>query len=267
MISCGGGIAAFRYARFASFLASCGIPVLTYDYRGIGSSRPASLRGFRAAAEDWSEFDCAGAIAQLRSRYGAADLVGVAHSIGALITGGAPNATEFARYLFVCPHTGYYRDYLLKHRLPMAAMWHGVMPALTQIFGYFPAKALRLGEDIPAEVAMQWAARRSPDLRPEATTRDASRARLMMARYATLQGSALAIGFRDDSFATMKGMRRLLAAFPNLQAEIWLIAAADVHMKSIGHFGFFRREAAPALWPRVLSFVDPVGRGLTTAEH
>lgn len=257
LISCGGGIAASRYARFASFLASRGIPALTYDYRGIGTSRPRSLRGFRAAAEDWSELDCAGGIAYLRSRYGNADLVAIAHSIGALITGGAPNVSEISRYLFICPHTGYYRDYLFKYRLPMAAMWHGVMPVLTRIFGYFPAKALRLGEDIPAGVARQWAARRSPDLRPEATAQDASRARSMMARYGTLRGSVLAIGFRDDSFATLKGMRRLLGAFSGLRAEVWLIAPSDVQMKSIGHFGFFRREAATALWPKVLPFLDP----------
>jgi len=262
LISCGGGIAALRYARFASFLASCGIPALTYDYRGIGTSRPSSLRGFRAAAEDWSELDCAGAISYLRSRYRSAELVAIAHSIGALITGGASNASEFARYLFICPHTGYYRDYVLKYRLPMAAMWHGVMPALTRVFGYFPAKALRLGEDIPADVARQWAARRSPELRPEATTQDASRARSMMARYETVLGTALAIGFRDDSFATAKGIRRLLSAFPGLRAEVWLIAPSDVRMKSIGHFGFFRQEAAMALWPKVLPFVDPQGTAL-----
>ena len=257
VLSAGGGIPAAKYARFAYYLATRGIPVLTYDYRGIGDSRPDNLRGFRAVAEDWSEFDCGGAIACLRSRYSNANLVALAHSIGALITGGAPNVDEIARYVFICPHTGYYRDYLLRYRLPMAGLWHGVMPVLTRVFGYFPAKRLRLGEDIPAGVALQWAARHSPDLRPEATTRDASRARSMMARYKTLSGPALVIGFRDDAFATPRGMRRLLGSFPGLRAEIKVIAPQEVEMRSIGHFGFFRREAAEALWPKVVPFIDP----------
>ena len=42
----GAGIAAQRYRYFARFLARAGVPVLTYDYRGIGLSRPATLRGF-----------------------------------------------------------------------------------------------------------------------------------------------------------------------------------------------------------------------------
>ena len=253
----GGGILAAKYARFGSFLASRGIPVLTYDYRGIGASRPPKLRGFRAVAEDWSEFDCGGAIAYLRGYCAKADLVGVTHSIGALILGGAPNVTEIARYIFICPHTGYYRDYLLKYRFAMAGLWHGVMPLLTHIFGYFPAKHLRLGEDIPAGVALQWAARYSPEFRPESTTRDAGRARSMMARYKSVKGPVLAIGFRDDAFATVKGMRRLLASFPALRTEMMVVAPADVQMPSIGHFGFFRREAAGALWPKVLHFIDP----------
>jgi len=256
LLSSGGGILAAKYARFASFLAARGIPVLTYDYRGIGGSRPRKLRGFRALAEDWSEFDCGGAIAYLRSRYANAHLVSVAHSIGALITGGAPNVEEFARHVFICPHTGYYRDYLFKYRLPMVGLWHGVMPALTRVFGYFPAKRLRLGEDIPAGIALQWAARHSPELRPEATTRDARRARSMMARYQLLTGPILAIGFRDDAFATPKGMRRLLDTFPGARAEIMVLAPMDVQMRSVGHFGFFRREAARALWPKVLPFID-----------
>src|SRR5207244_11849720 len=65
----GAGIRADNYRRFALFLAQSGIPVLLYDYRGIGLSRPKALRGFRATVEDWAEYDCTGAIAWLRERF------------------------------------------------------------------------------------------------------------------------------------------------------------------------------------------------------
>ena len=138
LFSCGGGISAARYARFATFLAAQGIPVLTFDYRGIGRSRPPRLRGFCAVAEDWSELDCGGAIAHLRSRFPRAELVGVSHSIGALLIGGARNVAEMSRFVFICAHTGFYRDYLPKFQLPMAILWHGVMPLVTRVVGYFP---------------------------------------------------------------------------------------------------------------------------------
>ena len=39
------GVAARYYHRYARFLAGHGFEVLTFDYRGIGLSRPARLRG------------------------------------------------------------------------------------------------------------------------------------------------------------------------------------------------------------------------------
>jgi predicted alpha/beta hydrolase len=45
------------YSRFADYLFAQGCDVLTYDYRGIGESRPASLRGFQASWSDWGRLD------------------------------------------------------------------------------------------------------------------------------------------------------------------------------------------------------------------
>jgi len=249
----GGGIPAKRYRHFASFLASSGIPVLTFDYRGIGQSRPRSLRGFRATAEDWSECDCGGAIAWMRGRYPHAKLTGVAHSIGSLIIGGAPNVGEFSKLVFVAAHTGYYGDYSRRNRLPMAFLWHGVMPVLTRLFGYFPARLLGLGEDIPAGMALQWAARRTPDLRPEATDPEASRARAMLARFGEIKIPIFALSFADDAFATEAGARRLLAVYPGVAARYECVNPASVGLSDIGHFGFFRRDANERLWPLVLA--------------
>src|SRR4051795_3890908 len=45
------------YSRFATFLFAHDFDVVTYDYRGIGGSRPASLRGFQASWLDWGYLD------------------------------------------------------------------------------------------------------------------------------------------------------------------------------------------------------------------
>ena len=256
VIASGGGIPARRYRHFASFLASAGVPVLTFDYRGIGRSRPRSLRGFIATAEDWSEGDCGGAIAWMRAQCPYAKLVGVAHSIGSLIIGGAPNVNECAGLVFIAAHTGYYGDYAKRQRIPMAVLWHGVMPVLTHLFGYFPASKLGLGEDIPAGMALQWAARRTPDLRPEATARDSSRARAMLARFCQIKVPIRAISFSDDRFATEAGTRRLLAVYSGAAARYECLKPSTSGLASIGHFGFFRREAEERLWPLVLADVQ-----------
>jgi len=255
LFSCGGSVPAARYARFARFMAANGVPVLVYDYRGIGASRPPTLRGFRAVHEDWSELDCGGAIEYLRSLYPRAELIGMAHSIGTLLVGGAPNVAEISRFVFICAHTGYYRDYMPKYRMPMAVLWHGVMPLLTRVIGYFPAQILGFGEDIPAGIAMQWAARRTPEFHPEATEPDATRARAMISRYQHVTGPVLVVGFTDDAFATRAGTRRLLEAFPRLRAQMLVIAPEQVGMAKIGHFGFLRGASEVALWPILLAFL------------
>ena len=45
------------YRRFAQHAAAQGFHVLTLDYRGIGLSRPESLRGFRMDYLDWARLD------------------------------------------------------------------------------------------------------------------------------------------------------------------------------------------------------------------
>jgi predicted alpha/beta hydrolase len=254
VLHCGAGIAAVRYRRFARYLAGSGIPVLTYDYRGIGHSRPATLRGFRASFEDWAEFDGGGAIAWLRHRFPRAEMIGVAHSIASLLVGGAPNAGEQARLVMVGAHTGYYGDYRKRHRVLMTAVWHGLMPGLTLALGYFPARRLGLGEDLPAKIALQWAGRRSPELRPAGTAPGYERHQLLLDRCAALQRPATLVSITDDGFATAEGTRRLLSYYPRLfPLQHIQFTPHDAGVPRIGHFGFFGRNAGTVLWPRLLS--------------
>lgn len=257
LLYCGAGIPAVSYSRFARFLAGQGMPTLTYDYRGIGQSRPATLRGFHATLEDWAEYDCAAAVSWLRERFPGAEMIGIAHSVGAFLLGGAGNAGEQARLVLIGGHTGYYGDYGYRYRLPMAVVWHAIMPAITRLFGYFPARRLGLGEDIPAKIALYWAARRSPELRPTGTDPGSARVQMLLDRCAALQRPSLLVSISDDAFATPAGMRRLMAYYPRLcPLQHLQFTPADAGLRRIGHFGFFRRRAGTVLWPRLLAQLD-----------
>lgn len=256
VLNCGGGIPSVRYANFARYLAKEGIAVLTYDYRGIGKSRPSSLRGFRATVEDWSEHDCGGAIAFLKTRFRTSALVGVAHSIGAFLMGGAPNVDVLSRLVFVGAHTGYFGDYRPLYRWPMAILWHGIMPVVTHAMGYFPGRRLRLGDDIPRDIALQWSRRRSANPRVERNTRaDSARSEAFFRRCALAAGSALVLGFTDDAFATAAGTSRFLAQFPAIEPLRLELAPKDVGLERIGHFGFFRRASESTIWPLALEYI------------
>lgn len=255
MIHAGAGISARRYRHFARFLADSGVASLTYDYRGIGLSRPPRLRGFQASTADWAEFDSAAAIAWLRERFPDDQVIGISHSIGALAMAAAPNAGMQDRLVFIAPHTAYFGDYRPLYRLPMALMWHGLMPLLTRCAGYFPARRLGLGDDLPAGIALEWAQRRSAQMRPSGASRADERTRRLLDRAATLERPATAITFSDDAFATLAGAVRLVSYFPRLLSRHLVITPAEVNVSHLGHFGFFKREAAAVLWPRLLALL------------
>src|SRR5574343_1964816 len=95
------GVVAKYYSRYAAFLARAGFLVLTYDYRGIGVSRPISLKGFRATKHDWGALDCEGAIRFLKQLNSEFPMMAVCHSIGGFALGLAPSAKGIHRALFV----------------------------------------------------------------------------------------------------------------------------------------------------------------------
>ncbi|HAI79557.1 MAG TPA: alpha/beta hydrolase, partial [Chryseobacterium sp.] len=41
------------YFSFAKYLAAQGFTVITYDYRGIGESKPRKMKGFEASMRIW----------------------------------------------------------------------------------------------------------------------------------------------------------------------------------------------------------------------
>ena len=56
------GVRQWYYARFAAWAAAQGATVLTWDYRGIGESRPHRLRGFPGTMRDWGHHDLEGVL-------------------------------------------------------------------------------------------------------------------------------------------------------------------------------------------------------------
>ena len=96
------------YRGFATYLAGRGCVVLTYDYRGIGGSRPPSLKGFAATMSDWAALDVASAVTWMRGRYKGLPLAVVGHSFGGQAIGLLPNNDMIARSLLVSAQAGHW---------------------------------------------------------------------------------------------------------------------------------------------------------------
>jgi len=229
------------YARFATYLAERhGLAVLTYDFRGIGGSRPSSFRDFNARFRDWPLLDMPAAIDWLSQEVKPARLFLIGHSAGGNLMGLVPNLSAIDAAVLVGSQLGYWRLWPASIRYAMAATWYVAVPLLTRLFGYVPGW-LGAGQHWPRGIATElarWC--RHPDYLFGDPSLDTS-------RYADFDAPMLAFTFSDDPHATQSASEHLLARFPRAAITRRHVDPAEVGAKKIGHFGFFRPYCEP-LW-------------------
>jgi predicted alpha/beta hydrolase len=255
LIACATSVRCRYYSRFASYLFDNGFDVLIFDYRGIDRSRPQQMRGFETDWVDWGEKDVEAALAFLALRFPGRPVDAVAHSIGGFALGLAASNHRLRRIVTVGSQYAYWRDYAERERWRMLWKWHVVMPILTAIFGYFPAKRLGWMEDTPQGVVRNWSRMRA---RFEDTVcRSGSRREpdILRKRFRNVTASILAISLSDDPHGTIPAVRRLLAYFEAADRQHMHIAPGDIGHVSIGHFAFFHDRFRDALWPLALTFL------------
>jgi predicted alpha/beta hydrolase len=238
------GVLARYYHYFARFLTGQGFAVLTYDYRGIGASRPPRLRGSGIRWRDWGELDFDAAVTWARRRDPDGLLVVVGHSIGGFLPGFARSAGEVDRIFTVGAQYAYWQDYATAHRASLFFKWHVLMPALTALFGYFPGRRLGWLEDLPAGVANEWSFRRA---RMELTYPPDERAAIL-SRFAAVRAPILAIGVADDEFGTPAAIRRTLDYYRGSDRLQVSLAPADLGFPKVGHFDLFHSRHSDGFW-------------------
>jgi len=259
VVNAGAGIPARYYDRFAAWLADRGVPTLTYDYRGIAASAPPSLKGFEASVEDWGSKDCAAVLDSLSRRFPHSRAAVLGHSIGGFVTGLMPGGERVERLALVGTHTGYWRDYARRVRLPMFFTWHLAMPLVVRTLGYVPARRFGLPVDLPAGVARDWSARRRPEpwwnLRRPDGSPDRERIDGVIARFDAFRADALVVSLADDPFATREATARVATLFRNCRIQERRIDPERMGLPRVGHFGFFRSRMRESLWPVVGDFL------------
>lgn len=238
------------YSRFAAFLFSKGFDVITYDYRGIGESRPTTLRGFDAGWIDWGSLDFEAVLRYAERTYYGQPIHVVGHSVGGLLIGLAKSNHLIQRVFTVGAQYAYWPDYAARARAQMLAKWHVAMPALTLLFGYFPGNKLGWLEDTPKGIVRDWVLSRK---RFEDTWRGSAAARYpekqdLVRRFATLTAPTLAVRVSDDEFGTEPAVQRLLAYFSNSPRAVVEISPHSIAEPAIGHFGFFNSRYEQKLW-------------------
>lgn len=241
------GVAQAYYRPLAEWLAREGFVAATFDYRGIGLSRPPRLRDVRADILDWARLDCAAMIDALAARAPGVPITWVGHSLGGQILPFVPNRERVAKAVAVASGSGYWREHDAPMRRQAWLLWFVVAPAALALCGYFPGRRLRIVGDLPAGVMRQW---RRWCLDPDyAMGAEGDRAR---AQYAAVRTPIASLSFHDDEFMSERNTESLLGFYANAPKAVKRLRPEDAGVPRIGHFGFFRAAFEATLWRGLL---------------
>lgn len=241
------GVAQDYYLPCAEWLAARGYCVATFDYRGIGYSRPARLRGFAANVLDWARLDCSVMIEAVTARQPGLPLYWIGHSLGGQILAFVPNRERIAKAVTVASGSGYWRENAPHLKRYVLWLWFVAVPAGVALCGYFPGKRLRKVGDLPKGVIEQW--RRWCLDADYAAGAEGPWAR---AAYRAVRTPIVSLSFTDDEFMSARSIESLHRLYEQAPRTMKRIAPADAGVRRIGHFGFFRAGFSNSLWPDFL---------------
>lgn len=242
------GVQQRYYRRFAEYLASRGINVVTFDYRGIGDSPETATGTGPATMRKWAERDLEAVLQWVRSQ-GPSRQFHIGHSGGGQFFGLCPSNRHVEAMVTVASQSGYWKHWP-KHRLKMWMLWHFLLPVSTGLRGHFPAPWFGMGEPLPKGVALQWARWcRHPDFIVD------DEGRPLRQHFLAYTGRARAIAITDDTrFAPRPAAEALMAFYEMAQAEVVDLAPADLRLEAIGHFGFFK-PACKGGWDHMVDWL------------
>lgn len=234
------------YRRFAQYAAEQGFETLTFDYRGIGASKPSSLKGFEMNLLDWGKLDLAAAVDYMSQDE--LPLFVVGHSYGGHAFGLLPNHQKVAGCYVFGTGAGWHGYMPKLEQFKVLTMWNLVLPLLTRIKGYCAWSLLGMGEDLPKNAFLQW---RHWCRFPHYFFDDPAMAGIELS-YQSVRTPLLAANALDDLWALPASRDAFVQQYRNAPLSR-LDLKPELMGGVIGHMGYFRKNAEP-LWQDCLAW-------------
>jgi len=254
LLSAGTGYPKNFYDRFAKWMAARGATVLTYDYRGIGGSKPKTLYRSTIDLPQWGRLDAPAALEALIEAAPGLSITHVAHSVGGHLLGLMPNHDQIKQHIFVSVGTGWWGGHLKSYRTKALGFWHLIGPWSLYRHGYIKG-SLWGGTDLPPRVYRTW--RRWS--RTRAYFSGELQTTLKPHAYDKVSGRVRSYLFTDDPIATYQSAMDLMCVYPKTAYDFVIRSPQDYKLKRLGHDGAFR-SGTEDLWQEFLDWLKPSPR-------
>jgi predicted alpha/beta hydrolase len=222
---------------------------MTLDYRGIGLSAPATLRGLHVNLLDWAVLDLAVAVDAMRSID--APLYMVGHSFAGHAFGLLPNHESVAKFYTFGTGAGWHGWMPLFERIKVLAMWHGLGPLLTAGRGYMAWSRLGMGADLPLDAYRQW---KRWCRYPDYFFGDPALPHLKR-HFERVFTPIMAANSIDDRWSPPASRDAFMAGYTNAALSTLDIDPSRTGVGRIGHMGYFKKDALP-LWRDALGWFE-----------
>ena len=238
------GVPQVFYRKFAKFAALHGYTTITFDYRGIGQSKPHCMKNFDASFLDWATLDLAAVVDSVSHHTFPLFMVG--HSFGGHAFGLLPNHHKIAKFYTFATGAGWHGYMPRFEAIRVKMMWEIILPVLTYWKSYTPMSMLGMGENLPYGVYAQW---KYWCKFPHYFFDDPVMADLT-AQFAEVRTPIIAANAIDDLWATPQSRDAFMQGYRNTPLTCIDISLSTA-LPKIGHMGYFRADAEP-LWESVL---------------
>jgi len=240
------GITKQFYHQFCVWLQAQGYAVMVFDFRGIGDSLHGPLKNSKASIVQWGQLDIPAAIDALLARTNTDKVTLLGHSAGGQLLGIVPNHHKVAKVVAVSCSTGHIKGLKGKTRLLAPVMFNVIFPLARITKGYGPTQAIGMGENLPKDVAREWAQFCS---KPGYVINAIGKKIAPSHDYhAQITCPITSIWSSDDEIATEANVKDLLRLYPNAKTQIIELRPKSYAYKNIGHMLMFKKSHQN-LWP------------------
>lgn len=247
------GVRDHFYHAFAQWLCDQGFHVMTFIYRGVLEDDPQTLKRLTFTLTDWGRKDFAAAIEHAHSIADGAPVHVVAHSIGGHMLGLLPNSDRLSAVITVASGVAYWSHRPIWKSWSILALWYLIVPISCRLFGYFPGRRLGWAYDLPCGIMRQfgqWSRHEDYMLADDGTPISATGGLVQFRR------PILSLSFADDDFIVESAIDKFHSLFTRSKVERRHLSPDTFGLKTLGHFGFFRRENQ-TLWQIALEAFTP----------